>query len=251
MRDLSSAEAQSFIDASTFHWHQRWDIAPGVSTPGANDIGWLLHVVGLPPDLTGKSVLDIGTTNGLGAFEAERRGAERVVAVDIFAPEQYGFTALAELLDSRAEFVRANVYGLASLLGEQFDYVLFLGVLYHLRHPLLALDEVRALTREQMLLETAVSDFELGDRAGDAVARFYRRDELGGDSSNWFAPSSRTLVDWCTSCGFDSELIGPWPAEAPSRAALRGTPTTGDPEWLALSYERPLRIQVDELADQW
>jgi tRNA (mo5U34)-methyltransferase len=251
-RTPSPQEARDFVDASTFPWHQRWEIAPDVVTPGANDIDWLLHHVGLPADLSGCSVLDIGTTNGAGAFVAERRGASRVVAVDIFPPEYYGFSDIAELLGSGAEYVRASIYGLAELLGERFDLVLFLGVLYHLRHPLLALDEVRALTRGATLLETAVSDHELGERSGEALARFYRRDELGGDPSNWFAPTARALVDWCTSCGFDTKLIDAWPHAAPERAAVRCVPTAGEPEWRDMSYERPLRVDVEgSLSDRW
>jgi len=223
-----------------------------VVTPGANDIAWLLHHAGLPTDLSGMSVLDIGTTNGAGAFLAESRGAARVVAVDIFPPDYYGFTAIAELLGSQAGYERTSVYELSSVLEERFDVVLFLGVLYHLRHPLLALDEVRAVTGRLMLLETAVSDHELGERSTDALARFYRRDELGGDPSNWFAPSSRALVDWCCSCGFEAELIDAWPAAAPERAAVRCTPTDGEPEWRGLSYERPLQVNVSsKLGDRW
>jgi hypothetical protein len=90
-----------------------------VVTPGANDIDWLLSHVGLPGDLTGRTVLDIGTTNGAGAFVAERRGAGRVVTVDIFPPDYYGFTDIAALLGSHAEYVQASVYGLAELLGER------------------------------------------------------------------------------------------------------------------------------------
>ena len=252
VRTPSPQEAHAFVDGSSFHWHQRWEIAPGVVTPGANDIDWLLHHVGLPGDLTGRSVLDIGTTNGAGAFVAERRGASRVVAVDLFPPEYYGFSDIAALLGSGAEYVRASVYGLAELLGERFDVVLFLGVLYHLRHPLLALDELRALTRGTMLLETAVSDYQLGDRSEEALARFYRRDELGGDPSNWFAPTARALVDWCASCGFDTELIDAWPPAAPERAAVRCTSTGAEPEWRGLSYERPLRVDVaGTLSDRW
>jgi tRNA (mo5U34)-methyltransferase len=252
MRTPSPLEARTFIDDASFLWHQRWEIAPGVVTPGANDIGWLLDHVGLPADLAGLKVLDVGTTNGAAAFVAESRGAARVVAVDIFPPNHYGFRDIASLLRSSAEYVRASVYGLAELLQERFDVVLFLGVLYHLRHPLLALDELRALTHGTLLLETAVSDHELRGRSGDALARFYRRDELGGDPSNWFAPTARALIDWCTSCGFDTELIDAWPGAAPERAAVRCTPTAAEPEWQHLSYERPLRVSVEgTLSDRW
>jgi tRNA (mo5U34)-methyltransferase len=223
-----------------------------VVTPGANDMEWLFNHVGLPAHLTGRNVLDIGTANGAGAFVAERRGAARVVAVDIFPAEFYGFNAVSDLIGSRAQYVRTSVYELESVLEEQFDIVLFLGVLYHLRHPLLALDQVRAVTRGTLLLETAVSDHELGELASDAMARFYRRDELGGDPSNWFAPTSRALVDWCTSCGFNTELIDAWPQGAPERAAVRCRPTAGDPEWRAMSYEQRLRVEVQgSLSDRW
>jgi tRNA (mo5U34)-methyltransferase len=248
----SPEEARAFLDRASFPWHQRWEVAAGVFTPGANDIGWLLHHAGLPNDLSGLSILDIGTTNGAGAFIAESRGAARVVAVDIFPADYYGFAQIAELLGSRVTYVRASVYGLASVLQERFDIVLFFGVLYHLRHPLLALDELRELTRGTVLLETAVSDHELGDRSGDAVARFYRHDELGGDPSNWFAPTARALVDWCRSCGFETELVDAWPKEAPERAALRCTPTDTEPEWQGLSYERPLQVSVKgTFSDRW
>ena len=252
MRIPSADEARQFIDGSSFTWHQRWELAPGVATPGPNDIGWLLQVIGLPDDLTGKTVLDIGATNAACAFEAERRGASRVVAVDILPPAHYGFTALAEFLESDTTFVRASVYGLSSVLEEQFDVVLFLGVLYHLRHPLLALDEVRAVTRGEMFLETAVSDGAFPDVRDRPVTAFYRGDELGGDPSNWFAPNTRALVDWCTSCGFDATLVDAWPREAPERAAVRGVRLAGEPEWRASSYERPLRVDVTEsFADRW
>lgn len=252
MRIPSADEARQFIDRSSFTWHQRWELAPGIHTPGPNDIGWLLHVIGFPDDLTGKSVLDIGATNAAGAFEAERRGASSVVAVDVLPPTHYGFTALAELLESDTKFVRASVYGLSSMLEERFDVVLFLGVLYHLRHPLLALDEVRAVTRGEMLLETAVSDGAFPDVRDRPLAAFYRGDELGGDPSNWFAPSTRALLDWCSSCGFDARLVDAWPREAPERAAVRGLRQAGEPEWRAVSYERPLRVDVTEsFADRW
>lgn len=99
------------------------------------------HVV--PPDLSGKTVLDIGCNGGFYAMEMARRGARRVLAIDHdqtyleqarFARDHLGY-------QDRIELRQVDVYEVGKL-GEQFDLVLFLGVLYHLRHPLYALEQV-------------------------------------------------------------------------------------------------------------
>jgi tRNA (mo5U34)-methyltransferase len=109
----------------------------------------------LPDDLSGKTVLDIGCNAGFYAIEMKRRRAERVVAIDSddhylaqarFASSQLGFSDI--------EFHRLDVYDVAKL-GERFDLVLFMGVLYHLRHPLLALDLIREhVARDLMLFQS-------------------------------------------------------------------------------------------------
>lgn len=247
MRKLEQDEALKFAERTDIIWHQRWEIAPGVFTPGVSDVTFLLDTAGVPEDLTGLSVLDIGTTNGGLAFEAERRGAARVMAIDIFEPTWFGFDALAAALDSGVEFRRTSTYELTtSLAGEAFDIVLFFGVLYHLRHPLLALDNVRAVTAGQCYLETAVSDWELAPEMRERpLTSFYRRDELAGDPSNWFAPTVAAFEAWTGSAGFDVELMGAWPVEAPGRAMIKATPTPGPAEWQGLSYEKPVRATVD------
>lgn len=234
--------ARAFIERSDFVWHQRFELAPGVMTPGVSPVAWLCDAAGLPADLSGHTVLDIGTTNAGTAFELERRGATRVVAVDIFGADHFGVAALTEFLESKVEFVQSTVYELAERFPEPFDLVIFWGVLYHLRHPLLALDNLRAVTSREASLETAVFDSELPRRWREQrVARFFRRDELAGDSSNWFSPTVATLEDWCSSAGFEVERQGAWPEGGPQRAMLRLRPTLGPAEYEQLSYERPLR----------
>jgi tRNA (mo5U34)-methyltransferase len=223
-----------------FLWHQRFELAPGVFSPGANDVDWLLHTAGVPADLTGASVLDIGTTNGGAAFALERRGATHVVATDIVDSMHFGFEAIRATLGSSVEFRQLSVYELSSVVKEQFDYVVFWGVLYHLRHPLLALDNVRAVTREMAYIETAVCDAELSELGEAAGARFFRLDELAGDSSNWFAPNVRALSDWCQSCGLAPAVVRSWPEHAPSRAMVTASAVPGPPEYQTVSYERPL-----------
>ncbi|HEY1450042.1 MAG TPA: DUF1698 domain-containing protein [Solirubrobacteraceae bacterium] len=240
----STESIEQLLARDDFLWHQRFELAPGIFSPGANDVGWLLHTAGVPADLSGASVLDIGTTNGGAAFELERRGASRVLATDIVDSMHFGFDAIRAALGSNVEFRQLSVYEISRELQEQFDYVVFWGVLYHLRHPLLALDNVRAVTAGTAYVETAVCDADVPDLASAPIARFYRRDELGNDSSNWFAPSVSALEDWCTSCGLEPQAVNTWPQPAPSRAMVRAAAVPGPPEYQQVSYERPLLSTV-------
>ncbi len=230
-----------------FLWHQRFELGQGIVTPGISDVAFLFAQAGVPSDLSGLSALDIGTTNGGAAFELERRGADPVVALDMTDDAHFGFATICGTLRSRVEFRQASVYELSALFDEQFDIVLFWGVLYHLRHPLLGLDNVRSVARGSVYVETAVCDHETGALGDRALARFYRLAELGADPSNWFAPNVSGLVDWCTSCGFAVETVRSWPVEGPSRAMVAGRGAPGPPEYARVSYERPLRCAVSSL----
>lgn len=237
------SQAAAFLREAAFYWHQRFQLAPGIYTPGVNDVEQLLNRVGVLGDVRGASVLDIGATNGGLAFELERRGASRVVAVDIYDEDWFGFRAVKELLGSCAEYVCASVYELPQRFVEPFDIVALWGVLYHLRHPLLALDAVRALTRRVAMIETAVSDHMLVDST-KPLLYFHREDDLNGDGSNWFVPTTTGLADLCWSSGLEPTRIESWPEEAPARSMITVVPTGGDPEYLGISYEMPLRAVI-------
>ena len=102
-----------------------------------------LRLLGIPDDLTGWSVLDVGAWHGFFSFECERRGADRVLAVDSFAWDRFGmdeFLAARERLGSSVEHRRADVHELDPDEIGRFDLVLLLGVFYHLRNPLAALE---------------------------------------------------------------------------------------------------------------
>jgi tRNA (mo5U34)-methyltransferase len=241
---IPSAEALAFIAAASFRWFQRFRLAEDVYTPiTGSDVEWLLRTASLEPDLRGKSVLDVGCNNGGVCFEAERRGATDVVGVDIFPAEFWGFDKLREFLGSSSRFVQGSVYGLTDVLTEPRDVVFCFGVLYHLRHPLMALDMLREVTREYALIESAVADWELGDVP---ASRFYRGRELNADGSNWFAPTVRCLMEWCSSAGFEPELLAAWPEDAPQRAMVRCIPLPGIPEWERISWDTPLGVKPRE-----
>ena len=121
--------------------------------------GRRLRLLQLPEDLSGWTVLDIGAWHGYFSFECERRGAERVLAVDRFAWDTYGmdgFLAAHARRGSRVEHRRADVHELDPDAIGQFDLVLLLGVLYHLRNPLQALERIRRVTKRLLICETHV-----------------------------------------------------------------------------------------------
>jgi tRNA (mo5U34)-methyltransferase len=239
--------AKEFIDASGFTWHQRFRLDEDLYTPGVRDVELLLAKARIPEDLSDLTVLDVGTANGGVAFEAERRGAIRVVAVDVYPPDWFGFAQTRAFLGSEAEFVQTSIYGLPDVLGgEVFDLVFFWGVLYHLRHPLLALDELRRLTRGEASIETQVATAWFGGSSG--WVRFHRHDELAGDSTNWFVPTVDALVAWCASSGFEPELVSVWPRWNPRRCIVKALTEEGDPEFVSLSYELPVRVRPRESA---
>src|SRR5213596_1641473 len=125
-------------------WFHNIDIG-GVQTAPNHFLGdyprvkWQRFQAAIPADLRGKTVLDIGCNGGFYSIEMKRRGADRVVAIDF--DDRYLAQArfAAEVCETEIEFRKLSVYDVASL-GEKFDVVFFMGVFYHLRHPVLALD---------------------------------------------------------------------------------------------------------------
>jgi tRNA (mo5U34)-methyltransferase len=205
-------------------WHHRIEVAPGVWTPGRQDTATVLSQIGMPDDLSGMRVLDIGARDGFFTFEAERRGAREVVALDNEPPHRTGFSIAAELLGSKATYVTENVYSLSPARYGRFDLVLFLGVIYHLRHPLLALDRIHDVCAADALLlvETHMIDEGLVDPAGHwhrladfhsdlsvfSLVQYYPGNMLGGDPTSQWAPSRLALEGWLRGSGF--EPIGSW-----------------------------------------
>lgn len=156
----------------------------------------------IPRDLSGKRVLDIGTWDGWFAFEMERRGAQ-VLAIDNW--DNPRFYEMRELLGSRVEYAQMDMYELTPDRVGYFDVVLFMGVLYHLKHPLLALERVCALTRDLAAVDSFVLRQKHRRLAGvetRPVMEFYETDEFGGQIDNWVGPSLACLMAFCRTAGF-------------------------------------------------
>lgn len=152
-------------------------------------------------DLQGKRVLDIGTWDGWFSFECERRGAE-VVAVDRWDNPRFRYAHAR--FGSHVEYLIKDVYDLTPRELGHFDIVLFLGVLYHLKHPLLALEKVCALSRDAVYLESHVSEADLREVSVNErpIIEIYETDELAGQSDNWIGPNTEGLLALCRIAGF-------------------------------------------------
>lgn len=241
-------------------WYHSIEIAPGIITPGRiphSYLKQLLRRIALPENLEGLSVLDIGAWDGFFSFEAERRGARRVVALDLHPPDRYGFAIARDLLGSHVEYIQGSVYDLSPEVHGEFDIVLFLGVLYHLRYPLLALDRIWTVTRGYLLLETHyLNPSLLLQRSGIPLSRefmdlleqiplfrFYRHDDLTpGDFSNWFAFNRKAIEDVLASAGFTPQFLDAWD----DRIAFRAVKNPGIPEYLRQTYEGLTYIPRDD-----
>ena len=152
----------------------------------------------IPKSLIGKRILDVGAASGWNSFEMERRGAV-VTAVDCVRFAK--FDTVRRLIDSRVEYRILDVDELTADTCGLFDYTLFLGVLYHLRHPLLGLERICAITRETAFVESFVVDTN-AEQSDACVLEFYETDELGGQVDNWFGPTAKCLMALCRSAGF-------------------------------------------------
>jgi tRNA (mo5U34)-methyltransferase len=185
-------------------WYHSIDLGNGIVTPGYDHSALKLQVLGIPADLTGKSVLDVGAWDGFFSFEAERRGALDVLATDHFCwggggcGTKAGFDLAHKVLRSRVRAKQIDVLDLAPEAVGLFDLVFFLGVLYHMRHPLLALERVASVTRKQLILETHV---DILDCPRPAMA-FYPGDELCKDATNWCGPNPSMLDAMLRTVGF-------------------------------------------------
>jgi tRNA (mo5U34)-methyltransferase len=201
---LDRASLRSEVDK--IRWWHPIDLGDGLVTPGADvHIRARLAEIQMPANLAGQSVLDIGAWDGFFSFEAERRGAQRVLATDSFCWDgggwgtKAGFNLARRALKSRVEDKWIQVLDLSPETVGVFDVVLFLGILYHMKHPLLALERVTSVTRRQLIMQTQVDMLGI-DRPALA---FYPGTELNGDPTNWVGPNPAAVIAMLKTAGFD------------------------------------------------
>jgi tRNA (mo5U34)-methyltransferase len=205
------------------YWYHKIALPGGVVTPGWAPLA--PEVYRVPADLGGKRVLDVGAWDGYWSFEALRRGAREVLAIDDFsdimdtdAPSVRRawetFDLCREALGygpDRCQREEMSVYDVSAERLGRFDVVFCFGVLYHLRHPLLALDRLAAVCDDQIYVESAILDdwspyrggLGHGYPGGQMVAEFYPESQYANNPTNWWVPTLHCLAHMVRAAGFD------------------------------------------------
>lgn len=232
------------------YWYHKIQLPDGTVTPGWAPL--CAERYSIPEDLTGKRVLDIGAWDGYWTWEALKRGAKEVVAIDDFSDdlgrgvqrngwdtfdlcrEAFGFvnddidrvtnegvpqnwinatiTARGWTNDNKQRVLRheLSIYDLTTDRIGTFDIVFFFGTIYHLKHPLLALEKIASVCKGSIYIESAVCDDYSPYRGGlgkgfanyEMVAEFYPQDQCSANASNWWCPTLQCLGAMVESVGF-------------------------------------------------
>ncbi len=242
----STTDLTARIGAIPF-WYHKIALPDGIVTPGWAPIDAASY--GIPDRLDGMRVLDVGAWDGYWSFEALRRGAREVVAIDDFsdhagAPVQAERRAWESFDLCRAALGispdicqrhEMSVYDVSESRLGRFDVVFCFGTLYHLRHPLLALDRLGAVCDREIYVESAILDdfspylggLGLGYPSPHMVMEFYPQDQYGQNVTNWWAPTLACLANMVNSAGFPHmaawKLVEKPPDVAHCRGFVRGS----------------------------
>lgn len=249
---FTKVQLEAMAQAVPF-WFHSIDFGQGVVTSGwKSQEGLAKEVEGLRlPDLRGKSVLDINAYDGFYSFEAAKRGAARVVALDHYMwamdlkehvkyweeckargvtpapyhtmpyyqpdtlPGKVGFDTAHRALESRVEDVVGDFMEMDLKLLGTFDVVFYFGSLYHMENPLQSMRRVAAVTKELAIIETEAALFPNFEH--HALCEFFESNELNGDVSNWWAPNEKALTGMCRAAGFSRvEVVAAAPRQEKS-----------------------------------
>ena len=187
------------------HWYQRIDLGGGIFTPGETEgaTAAKLEMMNLPADMSGMSVLDIGCNEGFFAFESERRGANRVLALDKSKEAAAKFDLVKRALDSKVDFRRIELTRLKPKETPPFDLVFFLSVFHHLRHPMFVLDHIAKLTGGYAIMEFVEAVPNDGTEPSALVRKLSKQGHLH------ILPTRKFLVEILERAGFAPlEILG-------------------------------------------
>ncbi len=244
---MSEALPTSPDDERLSGWYHTVELGDGLVSKGIYDHRPIVDCYGLPESLRRKTALDVGTSDGFWAFELERRGADRVVAIDIPRYEDFDwlpwikeslgargaltrsrFDLAHAMRRSRVEYQTCSVYDLSPDRVGTFDVVFCGSLLLHLQNPLRALVNIRSVTRELAVIETMVDPkLDAYDRPWLAFGHRHAEERLGEAAVYWRF-STRALREMMEYAGFSSTQ--PLPPFSLPPAGVKVVSVIGYPE---------------------
>src|SRR5579871_3805471 len=224
--DLSYARLNSESlrqEVNALPWFHEIDLGDGVVTPGRTSLKSLRALADMffQHGVAGKSVLDIGAYDGFFSLDAKRRGASRVLATDFFMwncdPRcRKAFEIARARVAPDVEDKIIDIPDLNKQSVGEFDIVLFSGVLYHMRHPFLALEQIASLATDTLVVETHL---DAVDNPRPAMI-FYPTNELNNDATNWWGPNPSCVQAMLHDIGFDRVDFRPNPSHPANRGVF-------------------------------
>lgn len=182
------------------------------------NIKWRQIASAIPPDLAGATVLDVGCNGGFYSIEMKKRGAKRVLGIDVDDRYLNQARFAAATLGYEIELQKCSVYAVDQIPG-QFDYVLFMGVFYHLRYPLYALDHLIKKMAGKLVFQTMVrgssdardwaEDYPFWNTEifedHDFPAMYFIEKSYSHDPTNWWIPNRAAVEAMLRSSGLKIE----------------------------------------------
>ena len=202
-------------------WFHNLDLN-GVKTAPNHPLGdfprakWNLISPALPARLQGATVLDVGCNAGFYSIELKKRGAKRVLGIDVCKHYLDQARFAAQTLGLDIELEQRSVYATDDIPG-QFDYVLFMGLFYHLRYPLFALDKVIKKVKGNLIFQTMVRgsatshdwapDYSFHNeeifKDPDFPAMYFIESSYAHDQTNWWIPNRSAVEGMLRSSGLE------------------------------------------------
>ena len=239
-------------------WFHCIDLGEGIETKTSSATGepadhprgtWEVIQRCLPEELIGKAVLDVGCNAGFYAIEAKRRGAARVFGVDAQRHLINQAMFVRRVLGLDIEYRRMSVYDLSKSTVGEFDITLALGLIYHCKHLVLALEKLFEVTKELLIIETAIVPAKralnsFDDGFGTVHPLAYVENPPGTKEAvyNWFLPSPAALEALLRSVGFGEMTLFDL---SPTRAVMLARKSEGHAETLVPS-QFAARLELEE-----
>lgn len=204
-RNTSKSPAQVTKDVRKLGWwYQHFQLPSGVWTGSGREpsyqpeMRWKLIEPFVPADLSGRTVLDVGGNAGYFSIQMKRRGAKRCVLLEPYVEFAAQARYVADSFDVKLEVINEDIHTYCLTTDERFDYVLFLGLFYHLKYPGIVLDRLAEMTKQRMYFQCHLGE---SGASGSLPTLCFVEGLYREDPTNWWIPDYSALEPLLRSAG--------------------------------------------------